>query len=195
MKKLKQIINNNKKIIYGKNSIMKMFIIILFLIFILFISITIKIEIRKIEIINRKIKFNIKIKLYILNIIKIFQKRITKRNLKRIINMSKKQTIFKDEKKILRSIEIEFENVNLQIIYPMKNPILASYIYAILQGISNIGVALSKIKKKEIEIKNINKGTLYIYFNTCININIAKTILKIIRNLKIKINKKVPKNI
>lgn len=175
---------------------MKIFIIILFLIFILLLSITIKIEIRKIEIINRKIKLNIYIKLYILNTIKIFQKRITKRELKRIINMSKKQKVFKDGKKIFKNIEIEFENINLKIIYPVKNPILGAYIYAVLQGISNIGAAIAQTKKKEIEIKNINKGKVYIYFSTYIKINIAKTILKIIRSFKKeKIDKKVLKNI
>lgn len=175
---------------------MKIFIIILFLIFILMLSITIKVEIRKIEIINRKIKLNIYIKLYILNTIKVFQKRITKRELKRIINMSKRQKAFEDGKKIIKNIDIEFESINFKMIYPAKNPILGAYIYAALQGISNIGVAITKTKKKEIEIKNINKGKLYIYFSTYIKINIAKTILKIIRSFKKeKIDKKVLKNI
>ena len=55
---------NNKNKVYGKNSIMKIFIIILFFILIILLSITVCIDIEKLEIYNGNTVFKIKLKIY-----------------------------------------------------------------------------------------------------------------------------------
>ena len=61
---------NNKNKVYGKNSIMKIFIIILFFNLIILLSITLCIDIEKLEIYNGKTIFRIKVKIYIFKYIK-----------------------------------------------------------------------------------------------------------------------------
>lgn len=105
---------NNKNETYGKNSIMKIFIIILFFILIILLSITLCIDIEKLEIYNGKTIFRIKVKIYIFKYIKIFQKKIhVKDIIKMIENMSKKNLI-KDEK-IIRNIKYSFSDMNVNI--------------------------------------------------------------------------------
>ena len=53
----------------------------------------IKIDIEEIEVINQKIFFKIKIKLYVFKYIKIFQKDIRKKDITKIISISEKHKL------------------------------------------------------------------------------------------------------
>ncbi len=168
---------------------MKTFIIILFFIFINFLLLNIKLDIRKIEIFNKKIKINIYLQFFLLNKIKIFEKKITKKDIVKLIKMTEIKKIRKREKSIIENLYIQIEKCNIQILYNFKNPIYSAYIYGLLQAVLNIIITYANAKTRDITIKTYYKGTLYLYFNIKINISVIKTIEKIIKN-KIKNKKK-----
>jgi len=172
-----------KKYQNGKNSIMKIFIIILFFIIFFLLSTTIQLDIKKIAIFNKKIKFNIYIKIYICNKILLYKRKVRKKDILKLIQISKKRKILKEEKIIFKSLSLDIKNINIEIGYNVKNQIYMAYIYGILQGITNIGVSFAKTNKREIIIKNKSKDYTYLYISTKININIIKTILRSIKNL------------
>lgn len=161
---------------------MKILIIILFLIFTFVLLLDIKIEIRKIEIVNKKIKFNIYLQIYLLSKIKLYEKRVTKKEILKLIQLSEKRKIIKNEKKLIKNLSIEIEKIDIQILYNLKNPIHMAYIYGVLQAIINILIASINPKSKNIIIKTQYKGNLYVYISTKTKVNIRKTIIKIIKN-------------
>ena len=160
---------------------MKIFIIILFFIIFFLLTITLQLDIRKIAIYNKKIKFNIYIKIYLLKKILIYK--IRKNDVLKLIQLSKKRKIIKEEKRIFKELSLEVKNINIQVGYSLKNQIYMAYIYGILQAITNIGVNFAKPNKREIIIKNQSKDYTYLCISTKININIIKTILRSIKNL------------
>lgn len=169
---------------------MKIFIIILFFILMFVLLLDIKLDIRKIEIFNKKIKFNIYIQVYLLRKIQLYEKKITKKDILKLIQLSKKRKVFKDEKKIVKSMSIEIEKIDIQLFYNLKNPVHMAYIYGFLQATLNILVTAIKSKYRNIIIKNSYKGNFYIYVNSKIKISIIKTIIKIIKNKIKKIKSK-----
>lgn len=162
---------------------MKIFIIILFFIIAFLLSITMQIDIKKIEIYNKKIKFNIYIKIYLLKKILLYKKKIRKKNIIKLIRLSKKRKIIREEKRILNSIPLEVEKIKIEIKYNLKNPIHSAYLYGTLQAITNIGVSIANPNKRQIIIKNQNKEKTYIYISMKIKVNFVKTILEIIKSL------------
>ncbi len=172
---------------------MKIFIIILFFIIFFLLTITLQLDIRKIAIYNKKIKFNIYIKIYLLKKILIYKRKIRKNDVLKLIQLSKKRKIIKEEKRIFKELSLEVKNINIQVGYSLKNQIYMAYIYGILQAITNIGVNFAKPNKREIIIKNQSKDYTYLCISTKININIIKTILRSIKNLS-KRNKTLSSN-
>ena len=71
---------------------MRIIIIILFFI-ILFLTMIIKIDIEKIEVLNQKVFFRAKLKVYIFKYIKIFQKTIKKEELYKFFFFSEKHKL------------------------------------------------------------------------------------------------------
>lgn len=161
---------------------MKILIIMLFFISIVILLLNIKLNIKKIEILNRKIKFNIYLQIYLLNRLKLYEKKITKNDILKLIQLSQKRKVIKDEKRIIKNISIEIERVNIQILYNLKNPIHMAYIYGFLQSIINILIAIINPQSRNIVIKTQYRGKLYICISSKINISIAKTIMKLIKN-------------
>lgn len=86
------------------------------------------------------------------------------------------------KKRIIKNISIEIERVNIQILYNLKNPIHMAYIYGFLQSIINILIAIINPQSRNIVIKTQYRGKLYICISSKINISIAKTIMKLIKN-------------
>lgn len=172
---------------------MKIFIIILFFIIFFLLTITLQLDIRKIAIYNKKIKFNIYIKIYLLKKILIYKRKIRKKDILKLIQISKKRKIIKEEKRIFKSLSLDIKNINIEIGYNIKNQIYMAYIYGILQAITNIGICFAKLNKREIIIKNQSKDYTYLCISTKININIIKTILRSIKNLS-KRNKTLSSN-
>lgn len=172
---------------------MKIFIIILFFIIFFLLTITLQLDIRKIAIYNKKIKFNIYIKIYLLKKILIYKSKIRKKDILKLIQISKKRKIIKEEKRIFKSLSLDIKNINIEIGYNIKNQIYMAYIYGILQAITNIGICFAKPNKREIIIKNQSKDYTYLCISTKININIIKTILRSIKNLS-KRNKTLSSN-
>lgn len=70
---------------------MKILIIMLFFISIVILLLNIKLNIKKIEILNRKIKFNIYLQIYLLNRLKLYEKKITKNDILKLIQLSQKK--------------------------------------------------------------------------------------------------------
>lgn len=172
---------------------MKIFIIILFFIIFFLLTITLQLDIRKIAIYNKKIKFNIYIKIYLLKKNLIYKRKIKKKDILKLIQISKKRKIIKEEKRIFKSLSLDIKNINIEIGYNIKNQIYMAYIYGILQAITNIGICFAKPNKREIIIKNQSKDYTYLCISTKININIIKTILRSIKNLS-KRNKTLSSN-
>ena len=109
---------------------MILLIIILFFIIIL-TTLKVKIDIEKLEIDKSKIKYRAKIKIYILKYIKIFQKRIKKKDLSKIFFLFKKKG-----KRIKNSyFKMRIAKLDLKISYGMSNVFANIYIYAILNAL------------------------------------------------------------
>ena len=172
---------NNKNETYGKNSIMKIFIIILFFILIILLSITLCIDIEKLEIYNGKTIFKIKVKIYIFKYIKIFQKKIhVKDIIKMIENMSKKNLI-KDEK-IIRNIKYSFSDMNVNIEYGIRSVLLNVYTYGIINMIIPIFLAQKDIKDIEYNITtNFRKNFISIRAKGKIKIEVLENMIRLIK--------------
>ena len=108
---------------------MKIFIIILFFIIFFLLTITLQLDIRKIAIYNKKIKFNIYIKIYLLKKILIYKRKIRKNDVLKLIQLSKKRKIIKEEKRIFKELSLEVKNINIQVGYSLKNQFYMAYIF------------------------------------------------------------------
>lgn len=161
---------------------MKIFIIILFFILLNFILLNIKLDIKKIEIYNRKIKMNIYVKIYWLNKVKLFEKKIRKQDILKLIKLSELNKIQKRERNLIKKLYIQMETCNIQILYNLKNPVYSAYIYGTLQAILNILITSINSKSRNIIIKTGYRGKVYICVSIKININIAKSLIKTIKN-------------
>ena len=181
---------NNKNKTYGKNSIMKIFIIILFFNLIILLSITLCIDIEKLEIYNGKTIFRIKVKIYSFKYIKIFQKKI---NIKDIIKMLKnmsKRNLIKDEK-IIKSIKYSFNDVNINIEYGIRNVLLNPYAYGIINMIIPMWIAQKGIKDIEYNITtNFRKNFISIRAKGKIKVEVLENMIRLFKKSIIKINNK-----
>lgn len=113
---------------------MKYIVIILFFILILIITSRIELDVIKLEIINKKIKFLVKIKVYVFKYILIFSKKIKKKDIIKIIELSKNNEYVKKGEKIAKKLPIKLSNLNLELNYGIKNIYPNIYTYAILNA-------------------------------------------------------------
>lgn len=179
MKKVKE--NNYKKKIYGKNSIMKIIIIILFFILIAFLSAKVELCIEKLQIINNKIKIHIEANIYIFKYIKIYSRRIRKKDIIKLIDFSKKERNFRKEKKIIRKVNIEISKINLKLNYGIKHVYLNIYIYAFLNAL--IPMTINRYSDEKTKINyNINtdfkRNFLEMELKSKIEISVLKTLIR-----------------
>ena len=181
---------NNKNKVYGKNSIMKIFIIILFFILIILLSTTVCIDIEKLEIYNGKTVFNIKLKIYIFKYIKIFQKKIHKKDIIKMIENMSKENIIKDEK-IIRKIKYTFSDMNINVEYGIRNVLLNTYTYGIINMIIPIFLAQKGTNNIEYNITtNFRKKFISIQARGKIQVQILENIIKLFKQNVVKLNKK-----
>ena len=181
---------NNKNKVYGKNSIMKIFIIILFFILIILLSITVCIDIEKLEIYNGKTVFKIKLKIYIFKCIKIFQKKIHKKDIIKMIENMSKENIIKDEK-IIRKIKYTFSDMNINVEYGIRNVLLNTYTYGIINMIIPIFLAQKGTNNIEYNITtNFRKKFIRIQARGKIQVQILENIIKLFKQNVVKLNKK-----
>ena len=181
---------NNKNKVYGKNSIMKIFIIILFFILIILLSITVCIDIEKLEIYNGKTVFKIKLKIYIFKYIKIFQKKIHKKDIIKMIENMSMENIIKDEK-IIRKIKYTFSDMNINVEYGIRNVLLNTYTYGIINMIIPIFLAQKGTNNIEYKITtNFRKKFISIQARGKIQVQILENIIKLFKQNVVKLNKK-----
>lgn len=181
---------NNKNKTYGKNSIMKIFIIILFLNLIILLSITLCIDIEKLEIYNGKTIFRIKVKIYIFKYIKIFQKKINVKDIIKMLKNMSKENLTKDEK-IIKSIKYSFNDMNINIEYGIRNVLLNTYAYGIINMIIPMWIAQKGIKDIEYNITtNFRKNFISIQVRGKIQVQILENIIKLFKQNVVKLNKK-----
>lgn len=181
---------NNKNETYGKNSIMKIFIIILFFILIILLSITLCIDIEKLEIYNGKTVFRIKLKIYIFKYIKIFQKKIHKKDIIKIIENISKKNLIKDEK-IIKRIKYSFNDMNVNIEYGIRSVLLNAYTYGIINMIIPIFLAQKDTQNIKYNITtNFRKNFISIQARGKIQVQILENIIKLFKQNAVKLNKK-----
>lgn len=181
---------NNKNKTYGKNSIMKIFIIILFFNLIILLSITLCIDIEKLEIYNGKTIFRIKVKIYIFKYIKIFQKKINVKDIIKMLKNMSKENLTKDEK-IIKSIKYSFNDMNINIEYGIRNVLLNTYAYGIINMIIPMWIAQKGIKDIEYNITtNFRKNFISIQVRGKIQVQILENIIKLFKQNVVKLNKK-----
>lgn len=181
---------NNKNKVYGKNSIMKIFIIILFFILIILLSTTVCIDIEKLEIYNGKTVFKIKLKIYIFKYIKIFQKKIHKKDIIKMIENMSKENIIKGEK-IIRKIKYTFSDMNINVEYGIRNVLLNTYTYGIINMIIPIFLAQKGTNNIEYNITtNFRKKFISIQARGKIQVQILENIIKLFKQNVVKLNKK-----
>lgn len=177
---------NYKNKLYGKNSIMKIFIIVLFFILILFLSITVSMDIEKLEVYNKKIIFKIKIKIYIFKYIKVFQKKIHKKDIIKLMDNITKKKIIKDEK-IIKNIKYSFKDLKINIEYGIKNTLINAYAYGIINMIIPMLLAKQEVKNMEYNITtNFRKNFISIKIRGKIQIQVLENVIKKFKQTKIK---------
>lgn len=161
---------------------MKVLIIILFFILII-LSMTINIDIEKLYVNNRKISFEIKLKIYILKYIKIFQKKIYK---KEIIKLIKKRTNkeIKAKEKTIKKIKYTINDLEISIEYGIRNVLINSYLY----GVINASIPMLKHKNNITNMKykiktNFKENNIKIEIKGKIKIRLFENIINIIESL------------
>lgn len=157
---------------------MKYLVIILFLIFIIS-SITIQIDIKHLEIINKKIKFNIYIKLYLFKKIKIFSKKIKKKDILKLVELSSKNNDINKAKKIFKKINSELEEIGIDIQYGIKNIKINTCLYIIVNTVIPSLICKYANNKTKINYNvknNYNANYFYCNYKSKINIDIIKSI-------------------
>ena len=171
---------------------MKIFIIILFFILILLLSITVCIDIEKLEIYKGKIILKIKLKIYIFKYIKVFQKKIRKKDIIKLIDNISRKNIIKDEK-IIKNIKYTFSDMNVNIKYGIKNVLINTYTYGIINMI--IPIFLLTKDNRNIEYKittNFKTNFISIQAKGKIQIQVLENVVKLFKQ---NIVKKVIKQI
>jgi len=172
---------------------MKNLIIILLLFFCIILFTTIKINVRKLEIKNKKIKLILYLEIYLLGKIKIYQKKIKKRELLKFLKISEEKNIQKKERKIL--VKPKIEKINIKISYGTENYIFNAYIYALLQTILNMGLSQMNAKENRMILESQYNKKLHIIIEVKFKINIIKVISQIVFSRNEIMSKKVVKNV
>lgn len=124
---------------------MKIFIIVLFFILILFLSITVSIDIEKLEVYNKAITFRMKLKIYIFKYIKVFQKKIHKKDITKLVEGISKKNIIQDER-IIKNVKYTFSDMHVTIEYGIRNVLINTYTYGIINMIIPMLITTKDIK-------------------------------------------------
>jgi len=151
----------------------------LFLFFVI-LSLKITIDIEKLEIINSKIRYRAKIKIYILGFIPVFQKKIQKKNLKKIIKLAGEERIRKN--KTIRNLRPKITAINADIDYGLKDVLFNIYFYGLINVLVPIFIAKNEIpeKKRKYNIKlNYNKN----YFKLKLKMKMEFGIKELLRQI------------
>lgn len=165
---------------------MKIFIIILFFILIILLSITLCIDIEKLEIYNGKTIFRIKVKIYIFKYIKVFQKKIHKKDIIKLMDNITKKKIIKDEK-IIKNIKYSFKDLKINIEYGIKNTLINAYAYGIINMIIPMFLEKQETKNMEYNITtNFRKNFISIKIRGKIQIQVLENVIKKFKQTKIK---------
>lgn len=172
---------------------MKIILIILFFILIIIFS-RIEIDIRKLEIIKGKIKFLIKLKIYIFKNVLIYSKKIKKKDILKIINFSQIKEHFEKEKKYLHLLPITINTFNLKLEYGIKNVYINVYTYAFINAI--VPMILYNYANKNTKIwyqinTDFKRNYLYMKIRTKAEISILMIIKNSISNMYYKVKKAV----
>lgn len=160
---------------------MEIMLIILFFILILIITSRIEIDIQKLEVINKKIKFRIKVKVYTLKSILIFSKKIKKKDIIKLVDFSEKENHFEKERKIIRELPIAIDNFNLKLNYGIKSLYINVYAYAFINAIIPMFLyryAHDKTKTNYTINTDFRRNYFYIKVSTRISISMLDAIKK-----------------
>lgn len=161
---------------------MKVLIIILFFILII-LSMTVNIDIEKLSVNNRKISFEIKLKIYILKYIKIFQKKIHKKEIIKLIKKRTNKEIQAKEKRI-KKIKNIINELDINIEYGIRNVLINSYLYGVINAIIPMLNHKNNIKNMKYKIKtNFKENYIKIEMKGKIKIRIFENIINIIERL------------
>lgn len=169
---------------------MKIFIIILFFILIILLSITLCIDIEKLEIYNGKTVFRIKLKIYFFKYIKIFQKKIHVKDIIKMIENRSKKNLINDEK-IIKSIKYSFNDMNINIEYGIRNVLLNTYTYGIINMIIPMLIAQKDTKNIEYNITtNFRRNFISIHVKGKIKVEVLENMIRLFKKSIIKIKNK-----
>ena len=143
---------------------MKIFILLFFILITLILTARIEISIKKLQIINKKIKFNIRFN----------------------INYSEIKKHLKKEEKFLNYLDINLKKINLEINYGVNNVVANSYLFGIIN--SMIPTVISKYSNEKTEINySINtefkKNIIDLQLQSIIFIDIFNSLKKLFKNL------------
>ena len=104
-------------------------------------------------------------------------------------NMSK-ENLTKDEK-IIKSIKYSFNDMNINIEYGIRNVLLNTYAYGIINMIIPMWIAQKGIKDIEYNITtNFRKNFISIQVRGKIQVQILENIIKLFKQNVVKLNKK-----
>ena len=165
---------------------MKIFILLFFILITLILTARIEISIKKLQIINKKIKFNIRFNIYALKKIKIFSKKVSKKDIIKIINYSEIKKHLKKEEKFLNYLDINLKKINLEINYGGNNVVANSYLFGIINSI--IPTIISKYSNEKTEINycintEFKKNIIDLQLQSIIFIDIFNSLKKLFKNL------------
>lgn len=159
---------------------MEVMFIILFFILILVCTSRAEIHIEKLEIVKSKVKFLIKVKFYIFKYILIFSKKIKKKDILKIIDISSNKENIEKGTAIAKKVPMDLIEFNLDLNYGWKHIYTNVYLYAALNTL--IPVFLYKYGNSQSKINyNITTDfkTTYLYLKLSAKIRIKA--IKIIR--------------
>lgn len=130
---------------------MKYIIIILFFILILIATSRVEISIKKLEIINNKIKFSIKTKIYIFKYILLFSKKIKKKDILKTIKFFEIKDHAQKGKKVIKKLPIKLSELNLELNYGIKYLYPNIYTYALLNAA--IPILINRYSNSKTKVK------------------------------------------
>ncbi len=163
---------------------MKIFILLFFIFIILIITSKIELCIDKLIVENRKIKFAIKLNFYILKNIKVFSKKIKKKDIIKIINLSEKKKFLKLEENITDYLDINIDKIDLKIKYGIKHIFINIYLYGLINAVVTTLIAryINEQTKRNINIEtDFNNNFIYLNIKLKINIDILNSIINYLK--------------
>lgn len=160
---------------------MEIMLIILFFILILVCTSRAEIRIEKLEIVKSKVKFLIKVKFYIFKYILIFSKKIKKKDILKLIDISSNKENIEKGTAIAKKVPMELVEFNLDLNYGWRHIYTNIYAYALLNAL--IPIFLYKYSNPQTKIKyNITTDFKRMYLYLKLSAKIRIKAIKIIRH-------------